>query len=413
MEAVLKKYINHPYSLEVLTIITCVAVAFCLSYNSRLILTRSVRTYLGLYSNIGDNVISKHIFISVWLLFLWLLLFITSEVFLLKHLPHEIVDFTREVLMYTSFLTALFYLQRIQSQVSLYTFLVALALLVVTIVSSFDFAPLLIKVLDKYYITIGQYRISIHLCLKELFILFIAVWIVHKFSAMLRRYFHSLSKIDSNTKELLSKCIAIILYSTTIFTIMNSLGVNLTSLTVITGTLGVGIAVGLQEISANFISGIILLMEKTIKVGDLVQLSDGTLGYIKRHAARYTLVDVGDGREIIVPNTDFVTSPIINYTHSNKKVCVTIAVVIEYNTDIEQVMTIMINSAKQHPRSSTLIGYEPCCIIDQFKDYGISLILSFWVDDVFDGMKIPKSEVMQAIINCFKNYHIKFAVTDA
>ncbi|MBT6547667.1 MAG: mechanosensitive ion channel, partial [Gammaproteobacteria bacterium] len=186
---------------------------------------------------------------------------------------------------------------------------------------------------------------------------------------------------------------------------LDFVGIDLTTLTVFSGAVGIGLGFGLQKIASNFISGLILLMEKSIEEGDLIELSDGTFGYIRRASARYTLVETFDSKEILVPNEDLITSRVVNWTFSNSSARIEIELGVAYDSDIDLAHDLILAAAREHPRCA--IKPEPACFLRFFGDSSVNFILHFWVEDVTLGRWPTQSEVMFSIWRKFKDNGIE------
>jgi small-conductance mechanosensitive channel len=186
---------------------------------------------------------------------------------------------------------------------------------------------------------------------------------------------------------------------------MNFLGIDLTALAVFSGALGIGIGFGLQKVTSNFISGIIILFEKTVQNDDLIELNDGTLGFLRNTGSRASLIETYDGKEVMVPNEDLITNRVINYTHSNKKARIKINIGVSYDCDLEKAQKLILEAAEEHPRTTK--DPEPLCFLEEFADSSVNFILLFWVNDVIEGRYGPRSDVLFSIWNKFKENNIE------
>ena len=182
------------------------------------------------------------------------------------------------------------------------------------------------------------------------------------------------------------------------------LGIDLKVLAIFSGAIGIGIGFGLQKITSNFISGLILLFEKSVKSDDLVELASGAYGFVRHIGARYTLVATHEGKEIMVPNEDFITGRVTNCTFSNKKGRIEISIGISYESDIEKAMDLILESAKEY--SGCLDDPGPSCFLREFADSAINCVLFFWVLDVREGILKHKSNIMRSIWRKFKEHDI-------
>lgn len=263
-----------------------------------------------------------------------------------------------------------------------------------------------IDYLDKYALKIGSVRISIYLIFKSFIVLLILFWLSGLISKKTKSYIEGSKSIKSSTKSILSKLIDILIYSIIIITLLKTFGVDMTTFAVIGGAIGVGIGFGLQKIASNFISGIILLLEKSVEIGDLIELDNGNIfGTVKHFGGRYAAIESFDGKEIMVPNEDFIVGKVTNWTYSNNRARIEIIVGVAYDSDLEKVREIMIEAARENPRCVSYPSIE--CYLSSFGDHDIKFILYFWISDIIEGRLGPKSEVMMNIWKKFKENNIK------
>lgn len=263
-----------------------------------------------------------------------------------------------------------------------------------------------IAYLDELYFKVGKVKISVYLIIKAFIVLLLVFWVSGLVSKKSKLYVDNNKNIKSSTKGIISKFIDIIIYSIVFLIILKTFGVDLTTIAVIGGAVGVGIGFGLQKIASNFISGIILLFEKSVEVGDIVELDNGGIyGTIKHFGGRYTLVEGNDGKEIMIPNEEFIINRVTNWTYTNNRARLEIKVGVDYKTDLNLAKEIMLNCALSHKRC---IKYpEPECYVLSFNDYDISIILYFWINDIVEGRMGAKSDVMVEILNKFNAHNIE------
>ena len=183
----------------------------------------------------------------------------------------------------------------------------------------------------------------------------------------------------------------------------------MTTFAVLGGAIGVGIGFGLQKIASNFISGIILLFEKSVEVGDWIEIENSNIfGVIKHFASRHTLIECFDGKEIMVPNEDFIIGRVTNWTYSNNRARIEINVGVAYNSDLEKVKDVMTSCAYENPRCLNYPEVE--CYVTQFGEYDIKFTLYFWVSDITGGRMSAKSDVMMRIWKRFQENNIRVPV---
>jgi len=259
--------------------------------------------------------------------------------------------------------------------------------------------------LDSFAISIGKIRISIYTAIQAFVVLSIVFWLAGTISKKTKTYFSNKGGLKASTKGIITKLIDIFIYFIVFIIILRVFGVDMTTFTVIGGAIGVGIGFGLQKIASNFISGIILLMEKSVEIGDIVELDNGNIyGTITHFGGRYTLIEAMDGREIMVPNEDFITGKVTNWTFSNHRVRVEIKIHISYDSDIKKAQQIILQTANEHPKC--LKYPEAECYVDSLLDNSISLTTYFWVGDIAMGRMGPKNDVIIKILERFKENHI-------
>ncbi len=262
-----------------------------------------------------------------------------------------------------------------------------------------------IAFLDGFAISIGKVRISIYTAIQAFLILSVVFWISGLVSKKTKAYFANRKDLKLSTKGIITKVIDLLVYCIVFIIILKVFGVDMTTFAVIGGAIGVGIGFGLQKISSNFISGIILLMEKSVKIGDLVELNNGDIcGIVTHFGGRYTLIEAYDGKEIMVPNEDFIVSKVTNLTYNNNRGRVEIKIRAAYDCDIKKVQEIILRCAQENSRC--LQYPAPDCFVVDFADTAINLILYFWVGDVLQGRFGPKNDVMIKILEKFKENNI-------
>ncbi len=277
------------------------------------------------------------------------------------------------------------------------------------ILDVFGLLDLTIEFLDQFAIKIGSVKISIYLLIKAFVVLLIVFWSSNLISRKSKKYIDKNRNIKSSTKNILSKLIDVVIYSVIVVILLKTFGVDMTTLAVIGGAVGVGIGFGLQKITSNFISGIILLFEKSIEIGDIIELENSqTFGTVKHFSSRYTLIEGVDGKEIMVPNEEFIINKVTNWTYSNNRARIEIKVGVTYGSDLKLVKEIMLQCAKECVRCLSYPEVE--CFATEFGEFDIKFVLHFWVSDIISGRMGPKSEVIMNIWKKFGENNIKVAL---
>jgi small-conductance mechanosensitive channel len=259
--------------------------------------------------------------------------------------------------------------------------------------------PVVLSTLDNLAFRFGTSRISLLLILKLIFTValfwILALWLARLIEQRLHRSVH----VSESSRVALAKFSKFLLLAIAILVALNAAGIDLTALTVFSGAVGVGIGFGLQRISSNFISGFILLFDKSIKPGDVITVGN-KFGWVQELRARYIVVRDRDGVETLIPNENLVTSEVINWSYSDKTVRMKLPVQISYDSDPEQAMKIMLECAYASPRVQHVP--EPLCRLMEFADSGIQLELRIWIIDPENGLGGVRSDVNLAIWRAFK-----------
>ena len=258
---------------------------------------------------------------------------------------------------------------------------------------------------ERFSFQIGDTRFSLYLLVKGLIALIMLFWVTGLVSGFGEAHIKAIKGVDTHKKTLITKVFQLSIYFVAVLIALGVLGIDLTVLAVFGGAAGIGIGFGMQKIAANLISGLILLFEKSIEIDDLVELSDGTYGFIRRIGARYTLVETFDGKEIMIPNEDFIINPVINWTFSDNKRRLHVPVGVSYRSDIEKARELILESAREHPKCLDDPG--PVCYLREFGDSSVNFLLLFWIDDDTESGRGTQSGVMFTIWRKFKEHGIE------
>src|SRR6056297_2073449 len=185
---------------------------------------------------------------------------------------------------------------------------------------------------------------------------------------------------------------------------MSSIGIDLTAFAVVGGAVGVGIGFGLQKVVSNFISGIIILLDKSVKPGDIIEI-ENVYGQIKSIGLRYISVLTLDGKEYIIPNEDLITKKVINWSYSNNLVRTSVSIGVSYNSDINKAMELLEKAIQDIDR--ILNKPKPKIFLNEFADSSVNLEIKFWIKDPENGINNIKSEVNKNIWKLFKEHNIE------
>jgi small-conductance mechanosensitive channel len=260
-----------------------------------------------------------------------------------------------------------------------------------------------VDALDSVSVTLAGLRLTPLLLIKLGALLIAALWLTNIASNFVESQINRSADLTPSIQVLLVKTIRMGLMFVAIAIALSAVGINLSALAVFSGAVGVGIGFGLQKIIANFISGIILLVDKSVKPGDLVTIGDNT-GRISAMMTRYISVAAGDGREFLIPNEDLVTQKVTNWTYTDKNTLVKVNFGTNYDADPRLVCKLAIETGAGAPRA--LKNKPPNCILTEFTDAGMKFSLTFWLADP-DGMDNVKSEVMLTLWDALKREGIR------
>jgi small-conductance mechanosensitive channel len=260
-----------------------------------------------------------------------------------------------------------------------------------------------IEALDSVSIVLGGLRLTPLLLIKLGVLLIVALWLTNIASNFVESRITRSGDLTPSLQVLLIKMIRLGLMVFAVAVVLGAVGINLSALAIFSGAAGVGIGFGLQKIVANFISGIILLVDKSVKPGDLVTIGDST-GRINEMKTRYISVAAGDGREFLIPNEDLVTQKVVNWTYSDKNTLVKVNFGTNYDADPRLVCRLAVEVAVAAPRA--IKSKPPNCILVEFAEAGMKFSLTFWISDP-DGMDNVKSDAMLSLWDAFKREGIQ------
>ena len=275
------------------------------------------------------------------------------------------------------------------------------------------FEPM-VAALDSSAIQAGSVRISIWSIIRVLFTvtLFVlgAIWV----SRWIERRVMSMNSVAISMRLGLSKFIHAALVALSVLLGLNASGLDLTTLNVLTGAIGIGLGFGLQSIASNFVSGFVLLMDRSIKPGDVISFSGtaGTtsenFGWVEELRGRYVVVRDRDGVATLVPNQHLITNPVINWSYSDPRVRLKLPVRVSYDSDPELALAILLEAADNQSR--VLRDPVPVSRLISFGDYGFDLELRFWISDPQEGVHNVRSDVNRAIWKLFQQHGIRIPV---
>ena len=255
------------------------------------------------------------------------------------------------------------------------------------------------KALDSLAFNVGQVRISVLLLIKSVALLIGLTWLASNTGNFIERRVQMMNDLTPSLQVLIGKFIKITLVIAAVMIALNAVGIDLTVFAVFSGAIGVGLGFGLQKVVSNFISGVIILLDKSIKPGDTISLGD-TFGWIRELRSRYVSVVTRDGREYLIPNEDFITEKVINWSFTDKLVRLDVEFGVSYNSNPHEVSKLAIEAVEGVERVSK--SKKPVCWLTEFGDSSLNFKARFWISDPQGGLTNIRGQVMLALWDAFE-----------
>lgn len=258
--------------------------------------------------------------------------------------------------------------------------------------------------LDSLSMDLGELHVSALTIIKGMMALAVLLWLAQFASRKIEQRVSKLPNMTPSVQVLLIKLFKIFVITIAIVAAMNSVGINLTGLAVFSGAVGVGIGFGLQKIFANLISGLLILADKSIKPGDVIEVA-GTYGWVNTLGGRYASVITRDGVEHLIPNEELINQRVSNWTFSDTEIRIKLPIGVAYDSDLPHAIETCIKTAQAEGR--ILTSPEPTCLVKGFGDSAIDLELRIWIRDPHNGIANIKSSVYVRIWQAFKEEGIE------
>jgi len=262
--------------------------------------------------------------------------------------------------------------------------------------------PAVEATLDGLAFNIGSLRVSVLSTIKLVALIALLLTLAFWISGVLERRMRASTHMNPSLQVAFGKFSKFFLIGLALLLAIDAVGIDLTTLTVFGGALGVGIGFGLQRITSNFISGFILVLDRSIKPGDVISVghNDAKYGWVQELRARYVVVRDRDGVERLIPNENLITSEVVNWSYSDTATRVRIPVQISYADDPEEAMALLLQTASASPR--VLADPVPAARLLEFGDNGIKLELRVWINDPENGIGNVRTDINLAIWRAFK-----------
>lgn len=261
----------------------------------------------------------------------------------------------------------------------------------------------LLGLLDDIALTVGKLHISVLTVLRGAFILAVLLWLASALARVLERAFSQAGNLTPSVQVLFSKVARISLLVLAFVVAMRAIGIDLTGLALFSGAIGLGLGFGLQKVVSNLVSGLILLLDRSVKPGDVIAIG-ATYGWVNEMGARYASVITRDGIEHLIPNEELITQRVENWSHSSNLVRMRTAIPIGYDADVTQAVALAIEAASETPR--VLGSPKPVCLLLRFGENRIELELRFWINDAQNGIHNVQSDVLIGVWRKFREHGV-------
>ncbi|WP_417514550.1 mechanosensitive ion channel family protein [Minwuia sp.] len=260
--------------------------------------------------------------------------------------------------------------------------------------------------LDSVGFEFGNIQFSAYTIARTIVFGAVLFWLGRVSNTTGQRVIRKQQKLDTSTKEVIAKLFQIALFVLIFVLLLQVMGIDVTTLVVFGGAIGVGLGFGLQQIAANFISGIIILLDRSITIDDYIELEDGRAGTLRELNMRFAILQTFDGKDIMVPNEQFITTAFTNWTHHNKKQRYAINFDVAYETDLEAMFPIIRDIVASHPRvlsgDDLPLSERPDAEIQAFADSGITILVEFWMEGIDDGDNRVGADLLMMIWTALK-----------
>jgi small-conductance mechanosensitive channel len=268
-----------------------------------------------------------------------------------------------------------------------------------------DLLEPMVAVLDAMAVPIGpDSRISLWDVVRSTIAIAVLLSVALYLTSLIESRIRTSQTLSPTVQVLFTKSLKMVLISLAVIVAITSVGIDLTALAVVGGLLGVGIGFGLQRIVSNLIGGVILLVDKSIKPGDIISVG-GTYGWVTALGGRYVSVVTRDGVEHLIPNETLISEPVENWTHTQRRTRLKVDLIVHHESDLKQVIALCEDAARNTAR--VLPEPDPKCLFIEFGESALKLQLRFWIGDAQNGVQNVKSDVLLEIWQRFKQQGVR------
>jgi small-conductance mechanosensitive channel len=284
--------------------------------------------------------------------------------------------------------------------------ILTIGILTIAALSIFGILDETTTALDAIGFSFGKVRFSALAVIKGAMSIFILLYLALFASTFMERRVLQSKSLTRSSQVLIIKVMRVVLIVFAVLVGVTSSGIDLSIFTVFMGTVGLGVGFGLQKVVSNLFSGMLLLMDKSISPGDIIELENtGTYGWVNHMAARYTEIVTRDNKSYLIPNEDFITQRVINWSHGNRLLRLDVKFGVHSNSNPHDVVRIALSAAKIPGR--VVETPEPTCNLSEFGESSLNFVLSFWIKDAEQGLGNVKGDVLLALWDAFKANDIR------
>ncbi len=254
---------------------------------------------------------------------------------------------------------------------------------------------------------VGKYRVSVYTGLTTLVVIAAMIVLARVGSKVARRFFNRITRLDPGQRLLGEKLVSITIWIVAFLVGIDLLGIDLTALAVFSGALGLAVGFGLQKTFGNLIAGIILLMDRSIKPGDVIAVNDGvsnTVGQVKKIGIRAVSVTTRDKKEYLIPNENLMINQVENWSYSSREVRIRVPVIVSPGTDLDLAESLMLQASREARR--VLASPAPTAWITQFTELGVAFEIRIWINDPEEGLGNVRSDVLKRCWKLFQEHGV-------
>jgi small-conductance mechanosensitive channel len=255
--------------------------------------------------------------------------------------------------------------------------------------------------LDAIALTVGNIHISLFALFRTAIFGALLFWLGRISNSAGKQVIRNQPALTVATRELVSKLFEFSLFLVIAMLLLQVMGIDLTALAVFGGAVGIGLGFGLQQIAANFISGVIILFDRSVTIGDHIELEDGRSGILRELNVRYGVLETFDGKDIMVPNERFISTSYTNWTHKDPKQRYSLDLQVAYSTDLDLLFDNIRQICAEHPKvisgDDIPIEMRPDAEIKGFGESGIDILVEFWMEGIDDGKNRVGADLLHSI----------------